>query len=507
MQSSLDEDVERRLASPARYPDGRFDGRGIVVCAGGKRYFTCAWVLITILRKVHRTTLPIQVWHLGRREMSEEMAILLSEEGIEIVDAEAVVAQHPARISGGWPLKPYAMAQCRFREVLLLDADTVPLVDPAAAFAWHEYLDSGLLLWPDRVDIKAANPVWARFGLEPADHASVDSGVLLADKARVWDILDLAVALNEHSDDLYDMIHGDKDTFLLAARLLGRRFGMVRHRPFPLEWDMVQRDPAGEPFVHHRCGGKWFLHLPNRPLAAPALMQACEAALAELRERWSGNVFHPPERSAGARAEERRLIALRRFRYHNIGRPPRDLELLPGGRVGAGRVLEQHWAVIDGENGLLLHVYGDAGTVATLARTGDGSWRGLGCEPGSEIVMKEPAMAGEPGWPDDDRVSRSAREVVAALAQPAWLAIGHEAERASALECALSLVNDAFDDVPEQIAALLGSLRVAAPWHGFLDRLGTKLAIARDQRLALLGPPGRPRPEMLPPGMYARPKR
>ena len=183
MQSSLDLAIARQLSSPARCPTDRFDGRGIVICAGGTRYFTCAWVLIFILRRVHRNLLPIQVWHLGRREMSEEMRILLSEEGIEVVDAEMVAAQKPARLAGGWPLKPYAIAHSRFREVLYLDADTVPLVDPQIAFGWDEYRDNGLLLWPDRVDIKASNPIWARLGLEPTEQASIDSGVLLADKA------------------------------------------------------------------------------------------------------------------------------------------------------------------------------------------------------------------------------------------------------------------------------------------------------------------------------------
>ncbi|WP_163779124.1 hypothetical protein, partial [Proteus mirabilis] len=68
-----------------------------------------------------------------------------------------------------------------------------------------EYRDNGLLLWPDQVDIKATNPVWARLGLAPCERASVDSGIMLVDKARAWDVLDLALALNEHSDELYHL--------------------------------------------------------------------------------------------------------------------------------------------------------------------------------------------------------------------------------------------------------------------------------------------------------------
>jgi hypothetical protein len=505
MQSSLDQAIARRRSLPAQCPHGRFEGRGIVICAGGKRYFTCAWVLIFILRRVHRSELPIQVWHLGAREMSEEMRILLTEEGIEIVDAEMVVANQSARLAGGWPLKPYAIAQSRFREVLYLDADTVPLVDPQAAFEWSEYRDNGLLLWPDLVDIKATNPIWARLGLDPKERASIDSGVLLADKARVWDILDLAVVLNEHCDELYDLIHGDKDTFLLSAQLLDRTFGLLPHRPFQFEWDMVQRDPSGEPFLHHRTGAKWFLHHPNRPLAAPALMPSCEAALAELRERWSGDVFHPPQRSAQARAEEARLIAARKFRFESSGGPARDMELLPGGRVGIGRSLEQHWAVIDRAGSLRLQFYGQTDPVATLQKLDNGAWYGVSCEPGCEVRLYEDA--GSP-FEDEGRLSRSAGDLVGALAQPAWFLTGFDPKRACALESALALLNDTFDDVPEQILKQAANQPIPSQWQGFLEQLASRLALRRDERLALAHRENREKrigPRVLDPAMYGRP--
>jgi alpha 1,2-mannosyltransferase len=236
MQASLSDAIESRRAFPAQYPDGRFEGRGIVICAGGERYFTCAWVLISILQRVHRTPLPIQVWHLGRREMSEEMRLLLVEKGVEVIDAETVAAHYPARLAGGWPLKPYSIAHSRFREVLYLDADTVPLTNPRLALEWNAYREHGLLLWPDIVDIKATNPVWARLNLQPTEQVSVDSGILLADKSRVWDVLDLAVLMNEHWDAIYDVLYGDKGTFLVSAQLLKRTFGLIGHRPFIYQW-------------------------------------------------------------------------------------------------------------------------------------------------------------------------------------------------------------------------------------------------------------------------------
>ena len=504
MQASLYQAIETRRASPAQYPAGRFDGRGIVICAGGERYFTCAWVLISILQRVHRTSLPIQVWHLGRREMSEEMRLLLLERGIEVVDAEAVVAQHPARLAGGWPLKPYAIAQSRFREVLYLDADTVPLVDPQSAFEWMEFRETGLLLWPDAVDITKTNPIWARLNLQPIDQPSIDSGIILIDKARVWDILDLAVVMNEHWDQIYDVLYGDKDTYLLSAQLLKRPISIVRHRPFVFDGDFVQRDFAGEPFVHHRTISKWMLHYPNRPLAVPSLMVDCEAALAELRKCWSGQVFHPPDRSPQARAEEARLIALRNFSFEPSTGGPQEIELFRGGRVDGGGVVKRHWAVIDRVGKLILQFYVNQGPVESFEKLTDDTWRGVSSSPGFEISLTARG-SGAASACDNDRPPHSAEYIVAALAEPSTLAVAFTAERASALAAALSLLNDSFDDVPEQIVRHCLSHGKSSQWQAFFQELIVKLKSARDQRIALIQRDKEIGPRALNPVHYVRP--
>ena len=156
--------IDERLRQSAAFPEDRFAGRGIVICAGGQRYFTCAWVLIWLLRHVHQTKLPIQVWHLGRQELSEAMQLLLEEQGVEVVNAETVLQRHPATIAGAWPLKPYAIANSRFREVIFLDADTVPLADPAVIFDLDLYrrVGTGVLAGSDRSPRKQSAMVDAR---------------------------------------------------------------------------------------------------------------------------------------------------------------------------------------------------------------------------------------------------------------------------------------------------------------------------------------------------------
>ncbi len=41
--------LEQRAARP--YPGAAMSGRGIVTCAGGARYFICAYVLVRLLRE------------------------------------------------------------------------------------------------------------------------------------------------------------------------------------------------------------------------------------------------------------------------------------------------------------------------------------------------------------------------------------------------------------------------------------------------------------------------
>lgn len=159
--------IADQLETIEPYPRGRFRGRGIVVCAGGPRMFLNAYVLLKILRETLRSALPIQLWHLGPQELSAVMRALIDDLDVEPVDAFAVRAKHPSVVADGWQLKPYAVLHSRFEEILLLDADQVPVRDPAELFDWPQYKEAGALFWPDIVDLIRDNPVWRLCGLEP----------------------------------------------------------------------------------------------------------------------------------------------------------------------------------------------------------------------------------------------------------------------------------------------------------------------------------------------------
>ena len=396
--------LEQRLAALEPYPAGRFSGKGIVIAAGGPDLFTNAYVLIHLLRAVHGCALPIEVWHFGAAEMSPRMKRLLRAFAVDTIDAERVLAAQPAAIRSGWPLKPYALMWSRFEQALLLDADQVPLRDPAGLFDWDAVRATGALLWPDVNDILAANPAWAACGLPPRAMPAIESGQLLIDKSRHWAALQTALHLNEHADHYYEFLYGDKDTWLLALLLTGEPYALVPHRPFAdVPFCLHQRDMEGEPLFQHRTGAKWRYAGAQIELPNAALRDECRHALATLRAQWNGLVFNPPPRGAQARETEARLAAIGHFELASPGERTASLELLSDGDIGAGRARDRmNWHCDDSDGDVAL-VISDAFAPTWRFRPAAGD-RWLAQSPATQAWLA-PAAA-------RDRIEQPAR--------PAW---------------------------------------------------------------------------------------
>jgi hypothetical protein len=366
--------LEQRAARP--YPGAAMSGRGIVTCAGGARYFICAYVLVRLLRETLGCTLPIQLWHLGGEELSPAMRRLLCDLDVELVDAAAVLERYPADIRDGWQLKAYAIAYSRFEEVLFLDADQAPVRDPDFVFAWPSYLETGAVFWPDIIDIRADNPIWALVGLEGLACPSFESGQILVDKRRCWAALQVALLLNERADIVYGMIYGDKDTFLVAWRVTSTPFAMPP-APYNDRRLLVQRDFDGAPLFQHRTNCKWTYHASQYEPAGFQHMQACLGFLAELRGCWNGRMFFPPARSLAARAEEARLEVVARCELLAVCAESVEIILLPGSQIGTGRSdVRQNWFVEGTDEDLELILHDGDRTTYRFKPAGEGRWRG-----------------------------------------------------------------------------------------------------------------------------------
>ncbi|MGO9357464.1 MAG: hypothetical protein ACLP1D_07290 [Xanthobacteraceae bacterium] len=368
-----------RLAAAASAeppPIGACSGRGIVICAGGTRLLTCAWLAVAMLRRRFGCRLPIELWHIGPAEMGAPMRTLLEVLEVRITNALDVARHHPIDSLGGWQLKTYALLHSELRQILLLDADNMPTRDPSFLFETQEFADTGAVFWPDIVRFKANNPIWQVTRLAPDSGPSFETGQFLLDKQRHWRALTLANWINQNHLAFEDMLYGDKDACYVAWRLLDAPFHLVRHAPRRLEHTMCQRAPDGEVLFQHRNGAKWLLQGPNPRVEGFLFESECFTLLAELRQSWDGTLFNPPERSAAAQAMERELIELGRFRLVWVGSHEHVVALRPQHVVEGGSPDERCWFVADGADGLELRIVARGLLTCALRRAEDGIWRG-----------------------------------------------------------------------------------------------------------------------------------
>jgi len=292
------ERTARAIASPPPFPD-TFRGRGIVMCAGGVGYFTCAWVCVHQLRRLG-CTLPIQMWHLGPGEMDAHMRSLVAPLGVECVDAHGVRRAEGGRLFRGCEVKPFAILRSPFREVLFLDADNVPVVNPEFLFDTPEFRETGAIFWPDLFRMKPEHSAWSAFGVPYRDEPEFETGQIVLDKERGWRALNLTLWFNENPEFFRFHALGDKDTFRFAWHRLHQRFAMP---PFPVQrlaGTMCQHDFTGRRVFQHRNTDKWNPFCENQRVEGFLFEEECREDLRRLREVWDGKIENSKSQTPNA---------------------------------------------------------------------------------------------------------------------------------------------------------------------------------------------------------------
>ena len=251
------------------YPGG-FEGKGIVICAGGLRYFTCSWVALTMLRKLG-CRLPVEIWYYGN-ELSAEIIRAFKELDVE---CRNFLEDGPVHLSG-FMLKPLAILKSRFKEILFLDADNICIKDPAYLFSSPHYLEHGALFWPDYWHTAPTNPIWEIIGSTNYSIPEQESGQLLINKETCWEPLNLCFYFNTQSEHYYELLYGDKDTFKFAWMALHKGFQMIPHSLGTCGYiaedghfygtTMVQHAPDGTLLFLHRNLIKWDVTRPDEKI-------------------------------------------------------------------------------------------------------------------------------------------------------------------------------------------------------------------------------------------------
>ncbi|KAF9087685.1 hypothetical protein BGX29_000709 [Mortierella sp. GBA35] len=139
-----------------------FNGRGFVFCASDKQFYMLVTAIQSLRLKLH-SQLPIQVFHMGAKDLSVERQEYLREmtHHIEVLDITEHLDNDYLKLKG-WAIKPFAILASKFEEVIFIDADT-----PELLFDDPGYRATGSLFFYDRSILGGwrKGPDWIRANL------------------------------------------------------------------------------------------------------------------------------------------------------------------------------------------------------------------------------------------------------------------------------------------------------------------------------------------------------
>jgi hypothetical protein len=365
-------------------PAEAYEGRGITICGGGIKYFTCAWVCIKMLRQLG-CDLPVEIWYLGPDEFSDEMKSLVAPLGVTCIDAHEVRNQHPVRTLNGWELKPYSIIHSRFKEVISIDADNVPVKNPEFLFETGEYKRTGCIFWPDYGRLSEERSIWSICDIPYRDEPEFESGQIFVDKERCWKALNLTMHYNEYSDFYYNYVHGDKETFHMAFRKVGHEYSMPSRGIRNLnDKVMCQHDFDGERVFQHRNLAKWSLYGENIRIAGFKFEEDCLRHLEELRSKWSGKLPNQPRFSPEyevyslSASELASYMSENTFVYERVGHDKRLITFQADGRIGKGSGgCEVFWDIVEAGDHYHLEISSEKELTCRVQMETKDLWRGF----------------------------------------------------------------------------------------------------------------------------------
>ncbi|KAF4975160.1 hypothetical protein FZEAL_8015 [Fusarium zealandicum] len=235
-------------SNPAKAPAG-------IVIPTGEKTLRFACHLIAALTSIHKTELPIQVVYAGDNDLSpvgrETIQAASSGVEIEMLDILTVFDDSTLDLAkGGWAIKPFAALASRFEKVILLDADAVFIQDPQQLLRQDQFLETGALLFHDRLLWKGGFPDRHNWWHEQLKHPSKetdkslvwteryseegDSGIVVLDKSRLDVLIGLLHIGWQNSEKVrnevtYKITYGDKESWWIGFEATGSTYSFSPH--------------------------------------------------------------------------------------------------------------------------------------------------------------------------------------------------------------------------------------------------------------------------------------
>lgn len=211
--------------------------RGIVSTAGGS-YLPVLVISIRMLRKTG-SMMPVEVFLADDKEYESYICDVI----LPFLNARCVVLSKILdKVPGTgkiqkYQFKPFAMLFSSFEEILFLDADSFPLVEPDVLFTGEPFTNTSMVTWPD-FWASSASPIYYEISSQDVPpmnlRQSTESGEVVISKRTHLKTLLLCTYYNFFGPSHYYRLlsqgasgEGDKETFVAAAQAVGEPFYQV----------------------------------------------------------------------------------------------------------------------------------------------------------------------------------------------------------------------------------------------------------------------------------------
>lgn len=247
------------------------NGRGVVIC-GGNIHYNSGSIIVDFLKNYSKD-INIEWYYVGD-ELNNEYIQSLKERDVDVINCLNVLPnwwynEITETDIKGFMIKPFALMQSKFEDILLLDSDNIPIKDISFLFKYPDYIEHGNLFWSDynyNYEIKKnflpmGIDIYSKLKIKSPFQNNInltESGQILINKKKMWKGICLSYYLNYNKDIFYKMVYGDKDLYYIAFQLLNLQYKQCNYYPDGIGNDnsvttMINKNPIDNTplFVHY----------------------------------------------------------------------------------------------------------------------------------------------------------------------------------------------------------------------------------------------------------------
>jgi hypothetical protein len=219
-----------------------------VICVGNQHVLQ-ALATMRMIREVHASQLPFEIFYTGEKDLSMKNQKLLKEISYTTVKDIGDYFDNDILKLGSWDLKPFALLASSFQNALLMDADVVFVQNPNTIFKSPLYWQNHAIFFRDRSLYTAPQetldwimdlfpkpipqiPSTYRIFNEKTRHEQ-ESGVVLINKKEALAGLLAVCTLNSAAfrSVTYERVYGDKETFWIGFTTIQEKFEFYAELP------------------------------------------------------------------------------------------------------------------------------------------------------------------------------------------------------------------------------------------------------------------------------------